>query len=279
MQSTVETALGEYALAVGPAAVRRLHALHHIYAPAGRRVLRQAGLSPGMKVADFGCGVGATTRSLAELVGPGGSVVGIDASAGQISEAQALCARAGLTQTSFLESSAYDTHLPRNSFDFAYCRFLLLHLSDPAACLQEMRSVLKPGGTLFIEDGDLRTACSLPATALNFFGQLFSRLAPFRGVDYSIANKLFHLMKAAGFPDVNMEIHQPALIRGEGRNLLKWSVEEAGAAFVDAGLVTRDQLKQILLDMQIAIDNPDVLVLAPRMSIMWSVKSNGRNTY
>jgi hypothetical protein len=49
--------LGEYALATGPAAVRRLLALHNIYGPAGRRVLLRAGLKPGMHVADFCCSI------------------------------------------------------------------------------------------------------------------------------------------------------------------------------------------------------------------------------
>ena len=44
-----------YVLATGAAATRRLHVLHDIYSPTGRRVLRQAGLTEGMKVADFGC--------------------------------------------------------------------------------------------------------------------------------------------------------------------------------------------------------------------------------
>jgi hypothetical protein len=61
---------GEYALASGAAAVRRLYVLHNIYGPAGRRILLQAGLKPGMHVADFGCGVGAVTRMLGEIVGP-----------------------------------------------------------------------------------------------------------------------------------------------------------------------------------------------------------------
>ena len=58
-----------YVLATGSAAVNRLMVLHNIYSPAGCRLLIKAGLKPGMEVADFGCGVGAMTRSLAEMVG------------------------------------------------------------------------------------------------------------------------------------------------------------------------------------------------------------------
>jgi SAM-dependent methyltransferase len=272
MQLNISTFGADYALATGQAAVRRLQVLHNIYAPAGRRALVKAGLAAGMKVADFGCGVGVASRMLAGMVGPSGSVTGIDINGQQLEQARELCK--GLANTSFVEASACETGLRRNSFDVAYCRFLLLHLPDPAACLREMRAVLKPGGILVVEDGDLRSAKSVPPTALDAFADLFGRLGPLLGVNYSLANNLYHLVQDAGFCDLDMEIHQPALVRGENRVLLKWSVEEAGPMFLNADLVTPDRLGRILHDMQEAIEDPDVVVLAPRMSIVWGRKNS-----
>jgi tRNA A58 N-methylase Trm61 len=74
----------EYALATGTAATHRLRVLHSLYGPGARRVLLRAGLQPGMRVADLGCGVGTVTALLAELVGPTGHVIGVDASGEQI---------------------------------------------------------------------------------------------------------------------------------------------------------------------------------------------------
>jgi SAM-dependent methyltransferase len=225
-----------------------------------------------MRIADFGCGVGAVTRMLAEMVGPSGTVLGIDVNAAQLMQARDYCGRAGCDNVSFVKADACATRLPRESFDMVYCRFLLLHLPDPAACLREMRALLKPAGMLVVEDGDLATAQSLPPTALNAFADLFSRLGPTRGLNYSLANDLYHLVKAAGFSSPAIEIHQPAMARGDNGSLLKWSVEEAGPAFVAAGLVTAEELKHLLAVMQTAADDDDVLVLAPRMSIVWAQK-------
>jgi len=265
---------GEYVLATGVAAVRRLLVLHDIYSSAGRRVLLQAGLKPGMHIADFGCGVGAVTRMLAEMVGPSGRVLGVDANAAQLEQARHLCNSGDVSNVSFLTADACATGLPRESFDLVYCRFLLLHLPDPAACLREMRGVLKPGGLLVVEDGDLATAASHPPTAFDAFAWLFTGLGSTRGLNYSVANNLYHLVKSVGFSDPEIEIHQPAMSRGNTGLLLKWSVEEAGPAFVAAGLITPNQLEQTLAGMQSAAQDPDVLVLAPRMSLVWARKES-----
>src|SRR3954453_19587488 len=106
MSSTGATFSGPSVLATGGAAVRRLHVLHKIYSPAGRRILLQAGLTEGMRVADFGCGVGVVTRMLAQIVGPSGNVTGIDLDGAQLEQAAELCAGEGLENTRFVKASA-----------------------------------------------------------------------------------------------------------------------------------------------------------------------------
>lgn len=272
MSSPAMSQSPQYVLATGANAVGRLNLLHHVYSPAGLQALIQAGLTEEMTVADFGCGTGAMTRTLALRVGPSGTVTGIDVHGPQLEQAKEICAREGLTNTRFVQADACKTGLNRNSFDLVYCRFLLLHLPDPVACLREMRRVLKPGGMIVVEDGDLASAESVPTTALNAFADLFGRLGPIRGVDYSIANRLCHLVADAGFSEIGMKVHQPAERAGASGLLLKWSVQEAGPAFIAAGLITPAQLEQTLSDMEMALADPDVLAIAPRMSSIWGRK-------
>ena len=270
-RSEITDRTGAYALATGEAAAHRLRILQSIYGPGTRRVLRAAGLRRGMRVADFGCGVGMVTAQLAKFVGPQGHVVGVDASAAQIVEARAhLNGRA--TNASFVEASATSTGLTPGSFDLIYSRFLLIHLADPEGALREMRTLLKPDGILVCEDGDLTTSGSTPPSALDAFADLWGRLGPKRGVDYTLGRRLFHLVAEAGFPAPEVTFNQPVLARGENKRLLELSVAEAGPAFIDAELITAEELERTLAEMRRLAADGSVLAVMPRMTQVWARK-------
>ncbi len=266
---------GEYVLATGAAAAHRLRILHNIYGPGARRLLMQAGITPGMRVADLGCGVGMMTQLLAELVGPEGEVTGVDFSAAQVEQARELLPP-GFSNVSFIEASATNTGLPAGSFDLVYCRFLLIHLTDPEQALREMHKLLKPNGILVCEDGDLTSAGSEPPSKLRSFSDLFGRLGPTWGVDYTLGRRLFQMVLAADFPEPEITFNQPVLARGENKRLLELSVAEAAQAFVAAGLTTDDELNQTLSEMQRLAKDETVLAVMPRMSQVWARKAAGR---
>jgi SAM-dependent methyltransferase len=270
-QSTPEDLAGRYALATGEAAAYRLSILHGLYGPGTRRVLLESGLRGGMRVADLGCGVGMVTGLLAGLVGPTGHVVGVDVSGEQLEQARERVGR-DHTNVSFVQASATDTDLPRESFDLVYSRFLLIHLPEPDLALHEMWGLLKPNGILVCEDGDLTTSGSEPPSALSTFADLWGRLGPRRGVDYTLGRRLYQTVLAAGFPAPEITFNQPVVARGENKRLLELSVAEAGPAFVEAGLVTAEQLDRALVEMRRLAADGSVLALMPRMSQVWARK-------
>jgi SAM-dependent methyltransferase len=270
-QNSKNDVKGEYVLATGSAAAHRLQILHSLYGQGARRVLLQAGLKPGMRVADLGCGVGMVTTLLAELVGPTGEVVGVDFSGAQIAQARELLPP-GLSNVRFVEASATDTGLPQESFDLVYCRFLLIHLTEPEQALREMYSLLKTDGILVCEDGDLTSAGSEPPSMLNAFSDLFGRLGPTWGVDYTLGRQLFQMVLAANFCKPEITFNQPVVARGESKRLLDLSVAEAGPAFVEAGLITNEELQHTLVEMQRMVEDETVLAIMPRMAQVWARK-------
>lgn len=268
MSAKPSTFLDSYVLSTGAPAARRLYVLHQLCAPAGERLLRNAGLQIGDRIADFGCGIGATTRMMAELTGPSGEVTGIDISAAQLDQAARACS--DFANVSLLEANAAETRLSAGSFDVVYCRFLLLHMPDPSACLREMKRVLKPGGALVVEDADLTTAHSIPASALDSFSDLFGRLGAARGLDYALAGRLHRMVRDAGFPRVSAEFYHPELQSEEDRMLLTWTIEEAGPALVAEGIVDREGLARIFAEMREAASHPGLRVFAPRVTQVWA---------
>jgi SAM-dependent methyltransferase len=270
-QPPVRSAPGPYVLATGLAADYRLRILHGLYGPGTRRLLLGAGLRRGMRVADVGCGVGMVTTLLAKLVGPEGQVIGIDFSGAQLAQARQRMASVG-ANASFVEASATDTGLPPCSFDLVYCRYLLLHLLEPERALAEMRSLLKPDGILVCEDADVISAGSEPPSALDAFADLWGRLGPARGVDYTLARRLFQMVLAAGFPAPEITYNQPVVARGEKKRFLELSVAEAGPAFIDAGLITVQALDRTLAEMRRLNADGTVLAVMPRMAQVWARK-------
>jgi len=260
-----------YVLATGEAAAYRLRILHNLYGPGTHRALKAAGLKRGMRVADLGCGVGMVTALLARLVGPQGVAVGIDYSGEQLAQARQQAKKSG-GNMAFVEASATETGLASDTFDLVYCRFLLLHLPQPELALREMLRLLKPGGVLLCEDGDLTSSGSQPPSALGAFADLWGRLGPHKGVDYTLGNRLYEMVHAAGFMAPEISFNQPVVARGEDKRLLELSVAEAGPSFIAAGLISAPELAATVAEMQRLNADERVLAIMPRMAQVWARK-------
>jgi hypothetical protein len=78
------------------------------------------------------------------------------------------------------------------------------------------------------------------------------------------------MVQAAGFPAPEITFNQPVRARGEAKRFLELSVAEAGPAFVEAGLITAEELESTLAEMRRLGADETVLAVMPRMAQVWA---------
>ena len=99
----------------------------------------------------------------ADLVGPGGSVVGVDRSPEALARARLRAGQRGLTQVQFVEGDLHEP-APGGPFDAIVERLVLCAAPDPAAVLRQQATVLRPGGLVVPMEVDVSTIRWLPDT-------------------------------------------------------------------------------------------------------------------
>ncbi|WP_157042026.1 class I SAM-dependent methyltransferase [Nitriliruptor alkaliphilus] len=100
----------------------------------------------GTSVLDVACGTGILTRRLAEAVGDGAPVVGVDLNPAMLEVARALAPPRD-PPLRWLEGDGAALTLPDHAFDAVTCQQGLQFFPDRAGGVREMRRVLRPGGT------------------------------------------------------------------------------------------------------------------------------------
>ncbi|WP_225850095.1 class I SAM-dependent methyltransferase [Streptomyces sp. HPF1205] len=116
------------------------------YGPLGRRLVAAAGLTPGMRVLDVGCGRGACTFPAAEAVGEDGSVTAVDAAEAMVEATRRTAAEQGASHVTVLTGDAGRPDFPDGSFDAVLAGLVVFLLPDPAAALRAHHRLLRPGG-------------------------------------------------------------------------------------------------------------------------------------
>ena len=160
--------------------------------------LERLEIGPGWRCVDVGAGGGDVSVALAEIVGREGRVYAVDSDPRARDEAAA--AAAAFSQVLAITQAGEDLTLPE-LVDLAFCRFLLMHVIDPAVVLARMRRAVRPGGFLVAQE---------PITSAGRVG----------GSPMS--------MPDARHPDVGALL--PALVRQAGAEIVDaWAEAPAGA--------------------------------------------------
>ena len=191
-----------------------------ILEPFTERLLRDAGVGPGLRVLDIGSGAGDVAMIAARVVGPSGAVVGVEREAATLSAARARVAKAGISNVSFVEADI--AHVPSSEpYDAVVGRLILEYVPDPGAVVTSLAALVRPGGAMAFQDvwpnSLLLLNAHLPLRAK--CAALMLRTFERSGVHMDMELVLFRALQEAGLPAPNMRIEVPV---GGDPNIVGW---------------------------------------------------------
>ncbi|MGI9089026.1 MAG: methyltransferase domain-containing protein [Chthoniobacterales bacterium] len=190
----------DYVLGTHDEEVARLGLQHRVWRDIVTACWQRVGITHGWRVLDVGAGPGYATADLAEIVGPTGSVVGIERSARFLEAARERCRRRGLTNAELREGDLMEVSLGEDEFDASWCRWVASFVASPQTLVEKIARALRPGGlAIFHEYSDYETFCFMPLKpTLQRFIQEVMESWRASGGEPNIARQLPSLLHAAG---------------------------------------------------------------------------------
>ncbi|MHB8513132.1 MAG: cyclic nucleotide-binding domain-containing protein [Actinomycetota bacterium] len=219
------TASADYTLSLNEGERLRFHKMAEHAAFAESDAWARAGIIPGARIADVGCGPGAMTVRLASIVGPNGRVDAVDRDLEALANAEACVKEAEVSNVRFFTGEAVATGLEPGMYDAVMMRHVLLHnCPDIPIILEHVITLLKPGGCVFLVESDLLARRMVPIDPdLDEEFNTMIRLWELGGNDPSIGSKLASIVRQSGLEliefdgrfdiwpaELMMQMHGPA---------------------------------------------------------------------
>lgn len=222
--------------------VRQAEGIDRQLQPVSEALFAAAGLRAGERVLDIGCGTGPTTRQAAALVGPAGSVTGVDITAEMLAAAAATPAPPGSGPIEWLLADPVDWGVTSPSHDVLLSRFGVMFFSDPGGAFKHLADAVEPGGRLAIatwarrgESEMFQVPFGAALAALGQSDELPHDEGPFSLNDPDVIRPL---LEGAGWRDVVPVVHHLRLPYAGGVDAA--AAAEASLDFGPTRIITKD---------------------------------------
>jgi ubiquinone/menaquinone biosynthesis C-methylase UbiE len=273
----METPSPDYILGYADAELERLAKQSRLYADWTNQILTRAGLSAGMRVLDAGCGIGDVSFIAATLVGPSGTVLGVDCAAKAVEVAIRRAKSARMPRICFRIADLCELH-PADSFDALIGRFVLMHLHEPATVLRRLAGYVRPGGIVAFQELDISAGravpeCGLFAKCRRWIIETYSRAR----VEIEMGARLFATFREAGLPEPQLtcDTHISGGIDSPAYECIADAIRSLLPTMVKHGVATADEIElDTLADRlrQEVVSASGVIVLPPLVGA-WTRKS------
>jgi SAM-dependent methyltransferase len=196
----------------------------------------RAGVRPGARVADIGCGPAIILSELARAVTPSGQVDGVERDHDARAQALTTLSAEGITNARIIDGLANATGLEAGSYDLVMMRHVLVHNGgSEAAIVAHLRTLLRPEGHIYLLESDLTAIRRVPDDAdLQDMESRWLKLLRARGCDLTVGARLQHLLLDAGFTLDEGEAHYAVSSR-RGMRPPEWAAREA---MLEAGIAS-----------------------------------------
>jgi ubiquinone/menaquinone biosynthesis C-methylase UbiE len=227
-----------YALQTGEKGAKRLTKQNKFLKEFSEEHLKKAGLSKGQTVVELGCGNAVMTPSLAKNAR---IVYAVDKSEKQLNEARKTIKAEGVENVIFILGDAQSLeNLPIPNSDIAFIRLLTMHVPNPKAVIKGVKTLLKPGGVLCIEEPIMSSSIH---TNLPGYIEALVKLGTENSVDYNIGNRLVSLCEEEGF-SCTVEEHRPVMTPHQAKMSHLMGLEEWGPVALQKKIIQPGQIEE-----------------------------------
>jgi SAM-dependent methyltransferase len=199
-----------YALERSETELRRLTLQDELLRGITRSLFERAGIAEGMRVLDIGSGPGGVALLAAGLVGPSGSVVGVEMDEESVETARGHATEARAGHVEFLVADVGTATLP-GPFDAVIGRLVLLHVADPVAVLARLREQLRPGAIVAFLEGHMAAPwlSRPPSPTLGQIERVRQGAVGRVGPNLHMGLELWRTFLGAGLPEPHLTAEAP----------------------------------------------------------------------
>lgn len=253
---------------------RRLQQQAGELAEESARLFDQIGLAQGSRAVEIGCGPQGCLELLSSRVGPTGSVVGVELSDHAVQLAREFLSERRIKNVEVRQGNAAATGLPRERFDLATARLVLVNIPEPEKIVAEMASLVRSGGVVALHEADWSAhVCDPPLPAWDRLKVALVTYSEQKGIDLYIGRRIARMLRNAGLVDVQVHplihIYAPNHSR---RPIFLQFVNNLRDRILAEGLISEAEFAECIASLEGHLAKPETLVISHLFIQAWGRK-------
>lgn len=234
----------------------------------------QIGIAQGSRVVEIGCGPQGCLELLSCRVGLTGSVVGVELSDDAVKLAREFLSERRISNVEVRQGNAAATRLPRERFDLATARLVLVNIPEPEKVVSEMAALVRSGGVVALHKADwCAHVCDPPLPAWDRLKQALVSYSEAKGIDLYIGRRIARMLRNAGL--VNIRVNPLIHIYGPDhgrRPILLQFVNNLRDRVVEEGIISEAEFAECASSLERHLGEAETLVVSHLFIQAWGRK-------